>query len=695
MTRRFLVFIAAVLALGAQATRAQSDAAQIEKLFATAQHKATVDGDLRGAIDTYQRVIAKAGTNRALAAQALVRMAECYQKLGDSQFRSILEQVIREYADQPAIVAEARTHLKSREVGAVAMSVVHRKVWSGQEALNSLEGSVSPDGRYISYPDWETGNLALHDLVTGTNRRLTSGGYVEPHQAYAQNSAISRDGKQIVYTWFNGKNSHELRAVSLQSTGIQEPRRLFASEETDYIVPFDWTPDGKWIAVQNQRKDRSSQIGLVSTADGSLRVLKSVGWRGASRLALSPDGRFLGFDLPASDDTNGEEHDVFVLAVDASRETAVVAAAGDDRIVGWSPDGAWLLFTSDRTGASALWAAPMEGGRAQGPSVPVKPNMAGWPIGVTTSGALFTVDSLRLSEVKVASLDLATGRVLSAPSGLAHSRAPGIAPEWSPDGTQLAFVSFRGQNLMNRTLAIVSPETGMARELPVALRYFGAPRWAPDSRSLAVSGQDLQGGAGVYRIDSQTGSTTQLVVTPNAGNVIPQWSPDGSKIYYFEGGVIRGTAGSVFVERDLASGRVREVYRGVGPGFPNISPDGRLLAGVVDDDTSSTLTLIPVFGGERKELLRVHAPQNLRGFVTWTPDGQGVITWRLGPAGRDLILVPIDGGPPRTLDVNTRGAGDVRVHPDGRQVAFMESQENHPGEVWVLENFLPSLSAKR
>ena len=67
--------------------------------------KAEVEGDLKGAIEAYKKVVANAGANRALAAQALVRMAECYQKLGGAQARKVFEQVLRDYADQ----AEAAT----------------------------------------------------------------------------------------------------------------------------------------------------------------------------------------------------------------------------------------------------------------------------------------------------------------------------------------------------------------------------------------------------------------------------------------------------------------------------------------------------------------------------------------------------------------------------------------------------------
>src|SRR5438045_3649713 len=61
-----------------------------------AQQKADVQGDLKGAIEDYKKIVAAAGANRALKAQALVRMAECYQKLGDVESRTIYEQVVRE-----------------------------------------------------------------------------------------------------------------------------------------------------------------------------------------------------------------------------------------------------------------------------------------------------------------------------------------------------------------------------------------------------------------------------------------------------------------------------------------------------------------------------------------------------------------------------------------------------------------------
>ena len=74
-----------------------------------AQHKEEVEGDLKGAIEDYAKIAQ--GSDRAIAARALIRMAECYQKLGQSESRAVYERIVREFADQKDSVTLARTRL--------------------------------------------------------------------------------------------------------------------------------------------------------------------------------------------------------------------------------------------------------------------------------------------------------------------------------------------------------------------------------------------------------------------------------------------------------------------------------------------------------------------------------------------------------------------------------------------------------
>ena len=145
MTRLSITLGALLLILGSSSLHAQ-DAAKVEKLFASARHQETTQGDLRAAIETYRKVVAQSGSNRSLAAQALLRIGECHTKLGDDQARRAYEQVVRDYGDLPeATTARARIGGSARPVAAKTDRIV-----KAGEGVTWGDGRVSPDGRYIS-----------------------------------------------------------------------------------------------------------------------------------------------------------------------------------------------------------------------------------------------------------------------------------------------------------------------------------------------------------------------------------------------------------------------------------------------------------------------------------------------------------------------------------------------------------------
>jgi lipopolysaccharide biosynthesis regulator YciM len=78
-----LITAAAVLMPMRAAAQGHTDIA-----LRSAMETETVKGDLKGAIEQYRAIVAQT-RDRAVAATALVRMADCYQKLGDAQARGI------------------------------------------------------------------------------------------------------------------------------------------------------------------------------------------------------------------------------------------------------------------------------------------------------------------------------------------------------------------------------------------------------------------------------------------------------------------------------------------------------------------------------------------------------------------------------------------------------------------------------
>jgi Tol biopolymer transport system component len=679
-------------------------------LFQKGLAKERAEGDLRGAIQLYQRAASLPGVERKLAAEALFRIAECQQALGNSEARKVYQRIVKDFADQREVAARAGDRLSALDPVATrqATELSTRRVWTAP-ARRDIYGTVSPDGRLVPYTNWdEHGDLFVHDLATGADRRLTN---TANDQEYAEGSGFSRDGKQLAYAWLNGKNRYELRIIGLQGTGIPEFRRLFDNEDVNYVSPDDWSPDGKWLAVQLHRKDRSTQIGLIAIQDGSLRVLKTVGWRGATRLFFSSDSRYLAFDLPVSD--TAEQRDVFVLAIDGSGEIPAVIHPSQDVLLGWSPDGKRLLFASDRSGSTGLWSLAFADGRPQGAPELLKPEIGRHEFkGVTTSGALYSAiwNSGGGPEIEVASFDFTAGKFLSKPvAPIQTFVGANQSPDWSPDGKYLAYVSLRG-TVGSRyfVLGIRSVETGHIRELTPspAFVFFQGLLWAPDGRSLLVGGQDAKGRHGIFRVDAQTGQST--IIVPREGNDGPHFlasSPDGKKLYYRSHPP--GSPETAVVERDLASGDERELFRNAFIGSVCLSPDGRYIAaGIRDESTKfAAAVLLLVSGGEPRELMRVN-PSSLTGFTGqlvgvagWTPDSRSVLLRKSSPGGgqSETWLVSVD-GKQRKLDLDL-GIGkripQIRLHPDGQQIAFEMSGPQKPTEIWVLENFLPTLKASK
>jgi Tol biopolymer transport system component len=661
-----------------------------EQWLQNAMQAETVDGDLKTAIEQYKKIIARSGASRDVVAKALVRLGMCYQRQGNAEARKQFERVVRDYADQKESVAEARAKLGG--AAAASPSSGDRPVWTGEA---DGFGSISPDGRFLTYTDWETGGLVLRNLSTGTDRRLTAGSYAE---GQTQFSVISKDGKQVAFQWLpTGKKGYELRTASLLGTGILNSRLLLYNDDILGVQPYDWSADGKWLAVFVARQDRTGQIGVVSTTDGALRVLKSptgVDWKGPTKIFFSPDSRYIAYDLK-TDDTSRERR-IFVMAIDGSRETAAVTHASGNAVMGWSPDGSYLLFGSDRSGSTALWGVPMADGKPRGPATLLKADIASsWSIGTTAAGALYVWKSTPVY-VGVSAIDLNGGRPAASAASTSQifigSRG---RPDWSRDGKELAYSSCVVLGGGPCTLLIRSMETGKTRELEPRLQYFFFPRFSPDGRSFITNGTDLKGRQGIYRIDAHTGEAS--IVMDAA--IFPQWTADGKGIYCNRRD---GTLGF----RDLATGEERELLRGR-PDFRgfSVSPDGKQVAVIASDlKTYYSLLVIPLQGGEPRTLLHVSPPETLSGdqarSPAWTPDGRAIVIAK-GQSSLARITglwsVPIDGSQARKLDIDTENwTGDgFRISPDGRQIAFVASAGAMRHEIWALENFLPNVPAKK
>lgn len=680
--------------------------AQADVTLQRAMRKETLEGDLKGAIALYEKAVAEAKADRATAAKALIRMAECHQKSGNAESRKIYERVVREYADQKEAAALARARLGVLTASNSGGST--RQLWT--KVGGAPYGPVSPDGHYLAFTSYEAGglsagvpNVAVHDFVTGADVVLTHSRDSQDHPTRT-GRAFSPDSKQIAYPWViidDGGVQWEIRISEVSGRGSAKPRVLFRTENR--LEMEDWSPDGKWIALQTIRKDGTSQLVLVSTIDGSLRTLKSVDWTGSTKVYFSPDSRFVAFDLQAGG--GSESRDIFVLAVDGSRQVPAVTHSANDQVAGWSPDGKHLLFISDRNGLPGLWRLRFEGGMPQGDPEILRPNFGGNVtayLGPGRSGELFYVLAGGTPRVSVGSLDFASGTLTA---GSSQQFTGNIYPAWSPDGKYLAYSTY-SLPPGNIFLTVRSIETGQSREMRPRVRYPRWASWSPDGRSLLVEAQDLKGRWGIFQIDAQSADAAPVVSAADGERVsTPLGLPDGKKILYLH--ERRARSEGAIVLRDVASGAESEIIRiKILRGQSSytrsfvLSPDGRSVAYLTSDGTVHTAIMLkPLAGGEPRELLKLNDLVFLEG---WSPDGQSLLYGRGGRAtgGGDSStdvaawLLPIRGGEPRRLDLGESFVSQVQMHPDGKHIAFWSN--NQTGEqIWVLENYLSTLTTRK
>jgi len=684
-----LCLMAALAIPTAMSPSAQAPTA--ERRFEAARQQEEIQGDLKGAIEAYERLASGKDTPRPLAASALLRVADCYRKLGDQKARDVYARIVRDFPDQKAAYATALAQVSPAKA---SHDPRIRTVWTGPNV--DLFGQVSPDGTLLTYTDWTTaGNLMVHDLRTGADRALTHKKTWDDGHGYANWSTVSRDGKQVAYHW-ELKDRQELRILPLAGDG-SSPRIVFSSEEVTFLSPYDWSPDGQWVAAGLSRKDGSGQVALIGVKDGALRVLRTTDWQGPQRIFFSRDDRFVAFDQLGGDDQ--VQRDIVVMAVDASRAVTAVKHQADDRLMGWSPDGANLIFTSDRTGDVGLWALPMADGAPAGTPTLLRPSVGGaFSLGITDAGNLLVHKGVSTRDVRVASLDLKAGRIHGARSFDRGFLDGTRVPTWSPDGRSLAYQACGGE-----CIAIRSVSTGAVRRIPSF--YSVDPRWSPDGNSFVTAARDLRGRNGIFRVDATTGSATPLVLGPPFG-AMPQWSRDGQAVYYrtwAEPGAATNNArnGTRILRWDVIRQENSELVDLPGLEAFDVSPDGRWIVAKSRDAATNTskLLLMPAEGGTLVEWLSAAPGEDVGGMrqLAWTPDSAGVLFTKRTGTGVEIwhaprhgqaskLTVDVEGWPEKRLGFNTA----FSLSPDGRSVAFLTG--NSAQEVWALEHMLPASS---
>jgi Tol biopolymer transport system component len=694
----WIMAVALVMVAGLAAAPPQT--ATAERQLEAAIHREQVLGDVKGAIEQYKTLAQ--GANRAVAAQALVHLGQCYEKLGETQARearATYERVVRDYADQADAAKAAQARLSALTAGGgtppARTEVAAHRLYVGEPGDEPITISpLSPDGRYVIFDRSDSGSYWLRDLQTGERRRIPANVKGMP----ISNAEVSPDGRLIARTWMLTGNITEIRVSGLDGSS---ERAIYRSPAKGVLVIAGaWMPDNRHVLVHSYHvAARTGRRYIVAIQDGSAReVGQPEQANGVGHWGLpSPDGSYIVYDL---------QGDIVIDNAATLQEAPLIQHPARERPVGWTQDGTGLLFASDRSGTMDLYLQNVENGAPKGDPKMLRREFHSGGASITRDGRLAWFETKGGDESFTIPIDKQSGELMGSASPINRDGFPKIVkPGWSADGKLFFYRISRADG--TSALMVRSEETGQTREVVLnpPLADWANPVSSPDGRQVLVVGGLTRKDRGVMVVDAATGAARELVKLPSPSPVdpVPNWSPDGAAVIYKVTAPDKGTD-FILKRKNLSTGQESDVFRGFHTREMRLSPDGTRLAYVrTDRDTNSqVLGVLDLQSGRELEVWRLGltegAPVGAQGIDTlpikspaWTPDGRFLLVGRDMKPGTELWRFPATGGQGERLHFFPELTWGFVVHPGGAEMAF--TQRRTTWELWVLENLLPPVKA--
>ena len=217
------------------------------------------------------------------------------------------------------------------------------------------------------------------------------------------------------------------------------------------------------------------------------------------------------------------------------------------------------------------------------------------------------------------------------PRTIAQSAQPMMSPAWSPDGQNLAYVSFEGGA---SAVYVQRLSSGERRRVSARSGVNGAPAWSPDGTRLALT-LSRDGNLDVYVLELATQALVRIT-TDEAIDTEAEWSPDGRTIYFTSDRA--GNAQIYRVSVDDRSDVQRVTYTNGYNARPRVSPDGQSLA-MVTLDRGYRIAIMDL----KARTLRVLTDGPQDESPSYAPNGAMLVYSTDARGARVLGLVSADG----------------------------------------------------
>ncbi len=217
----------------------------------------------------------------------------------------------------------------------------------------------------------------------------------------------------------------------------------------------------------------------------------------------SPDGHQIAFASSRHDRRTGRNQ-IYVMNADGSGVDRVTNGAGGKFEPDWSPDGARIAFVGDREGNFDLFVMNVDGsGITNMTNSPASESDPAWsPAG---RSLVYTVNA-----------NVPQLWMMDSGGGGAYRLGDGVAADWSPDGSRLAYT------VPGIGIVVVSLQDGSAQRVTGGA-YDLEPTWSPDGSRIIFRRGRVADNSDLYSVASRGGPLTRLT-DDSEPEALPDWS---------------------------------------------------------------------------------------------------------------------------------------------------------------------------